>query len=489
MVNVEAVTGYAGADAAEVASSYSGLDSRRLPRWRAWKVEAALATADAAAAAAATGAVLWAFSDALDLAEGEPATLAAASSLLGVCLHRLLGLYDTWRCSPFLVFRQRVLAALITAGCIAIPAASHQGLIAAFATWAACVLASVSAGTFASVVARSSLMRAQLWCEPVVLVGEPDATQAFATALGANPHCGYRAAERVVAPAAVIDGSLGEGGASAATGSGAAGAQCAILLSRGDTREDQRITAMLRYPTVIILRDVGALQTLGVEARAIGEAAGLSIHRSLLVPHNLRLKRLFDLAIAVPALLAALPVIAFSALAVWLIDRGDPFYSQLREGQHGHMIRVWKLRTMFRDADHRLAEHLATNPEARAEWQRRFKLSADPRILPVIGNFLRRSSFDELPQLWNVVRGDMSLVGPRPFPAYHLDTFTRSFRHLRSSVVPGLTGLWQVQERSLGDTTVQERCDTFYIRNWSIWLDLYIILQTVPAVLSGRGAR
>ncbi|KQT88365.1 sugar transferase [Aurantimonas sp. Leaf443] len=200
-------------------------------------------------------------------------------------------------------------------------------------------------------------------------------------------------------------------------------------------------------------------------------------------------KRLLDLAVALPLLVLVLPLVLLLALAIACIDGRGPFYAQPRVGLNGRTIRVWKLRSMYRDADVRLERHLAEDPLARAEWLRCFKLTNDPRILPGLGQFIRRTSLDELPQLWNVLVGEMSLVGPRPFPRYHLAAFGEEFRALRESVTPGLTGLWQVSARSDGDLAVQEELDSRYVETWSLRLDLAILLRTVPAVLFARGAR
>src|SRR5262249_21634325 len=155
----------------------------------------------------------------------------------------------------------------------------------------------------------------------------------------------------------------------------------------------------------------------------LGDALGFEVccHRG----HAGRavLKRAIDLCLAVPLALAATPIIAALAGLIGLTSPGTSFYTQERVGRHGRPIRVLKLRTMYADAESRLETHLAQNPSARDEWQRFFKLRQDPRILPRVGNFVRRSSLDELPQFWNVIRGDMSLVGPRPLPAYHVHAF------------------------------------------------------------------
>ena len=243
-----------------------------------------------------------------------------------------------------------------------------------------------------------------------------------------------------------------------------------------------------RYPQLIAVPDVLDLAHLWVRPRALGSCLALEVRNSLLRPLNRIIKRCADIVIALPLVVLSAPVIALSAIAIKLVSPGSAFYGQDREGLHGRRIRVLKLRTMVPDAERRLAQYLATHPEARLEWETRMKLFNDPRVIPYVGTWLRRFSVDELPQLWNIVRGDMSLVGPRPFPDYHLAKFSAQFRNFRHQVRPGLSGMWQVSERSMADMAGQEARDSYYIRNWSLWLDLWILFRTLPAALRGTGA-
>lgn len=261
-----------------------------------------------------------------------------------------------------------------------------------------------------------------------------------------------------------------------------------IAIPRMERGRLAELVESLSFPSVIVVPDLFGLQSLWITSRDMGGVLGLELKKNLLVPANRALKRALDFAIGLPAFLVSLPFLALFALLIKLTSRGSPFFIQEREGKDGARIRIYKLRTMHTDAEKLLWDYLSTHPGEKENWLRFYKLKKDPRVLPGIGWFLRRYSFDELPQLWNVLRGDMSLVGPRPFPAYHLEGFPETFRALRSSVMPGITGLWQVSDRSDGDLEVQQAQDTYYIRNWSVWLDVHIMLRTLGRILWPNGA-
>ncbi len=198
-------------------------------------------------------------------------------------------------------------------------------------------------------------------------------------------------------------------------------------------------------------------------------------------------KRLLDMALAIAAFVVSMPLFAVIAILVKLTSRGPVFYRHSRLGRNGKKFKIWKFRSMYEDADKRLQRLLASNRKIAEEWRRNFKLAADPRVTP-FGRILRRTSLDELPQLFNVLSGEMALIGPRPIVEGEVPYYGKSYR-IFSSVKPGVTGLWQVSGRS--DTGYDRRValDTYYVLNWSIWMDVWILLRTFLAVALMRGAR
>lgn len=265
------------------------------------------------------------------------------------------------------------------------------------------------------------------------------------------------------------------------------GVRVAIM---GDGKREGQTLSWLQqhFRHVVIIREYGDVPVDRARVCNLGGVLGIEFTNDLLCWQNRFLKCVLDMVLGTLLFLLAAPLIVFGVLIVKLSSRGPAFFSQERGGLGEHPIRVWKLRTMYLDAEKRLQEFLSANPELRREWEERFKLVDDPRIIPRVGNFLRRFSLDELPQFFSVIKGEMSLVGPRPFPEYHLQQFPPEFRELRRRVRPGVTGLWQVMVRSSGGTEEQMAYDTYYIRNWSIWLDLYLLSRTFFTVVSGRGA-
>jgi len=242
------------------------------------------------------------------------------------------------------------------------------------------------------------------------------------------------------------------------------------------------------FSSVVVIPNAIGMTSVGTSTRDAGGLVGIHVYGHLSKPRDRFLKRLVDLMMLFPISIIALPVVTLSAIGVMIVSPGMPFYRQQREGYRGRPIYIWKLRTMRRDSDAALKDLLATDVNARIEWEQHFKLTHDPRILPGIGRLLRRTSLDELPQLLNVLKGEMSFVGPRPFPYYHLDQFGPDFRRQRASVPPGITGYWQVTSRSTADLMAQVELDSYYIKNWSPWMDLYILARTPWAVLFGPGA-
>jgi Undecaprenyl-phosphate galactose phosphotransferase WbaP len=198
-------------------------------------------------------------------------------------------------------------------------------------------------------------------------------------------------------------------------------------------------------------------------------------------------KRMVDLTLSIPALVLLSPLFLVFAIAIRISSPGPIFYACTRVGQHGKRFRMWKFRSMVLDADRVLEGRLSKDAKAAAEWINTHKLQQDPRVIAGVGTFMRRCSLDELPQLWNVLKGEMSLVGPRPVPENEILRYASSFYEY-TQMWPGITGLWQVSGRN--DTSFETRVFLVhhYAVNWSPWLDIWILMKTPFAVLTKRGA-
>jgi lipopolysaccharide/colanic/teichoic acid biosynthesis glycosyltransferase len=196
--------------------------------------------------------------------------------------------------------------------------------------------------------------------------------------------------------------------------------------------------------------------------------------------------RLLDVTIASILLVVLLPLFVLVAIAIYLADPGKIIFAHQRIGQDGRAFPCYKFRSMVVDSEQRLADWLEQHPDARAEWARDHKLRDDPRITG-LGRFLRKSSIDELPQLFNVLRGEMGIVGPRPIVAAEIARYRRFYANY-ASVKPGITGLWQVSGRNNTSYRRRVALDVRYSKSKSVFLDLRIMAATVPAVLMARGS-
>jgi Undecaprenyl-phosphate galactose phosphotransferase WbaP len=464
--------------------------------WAAPLRSVVLALSDALALllAGALAFLLWAYPvHAQDPSLYLAVTPAIVLVLLG---YGQAGLYPGFGLGPVEVIRRYVLvtgtAALVLASLIF--ALKVQDQYSRMTVGLAFLLALVLIPVFRRLTTRWGRRR-PWWPEPVVLVGEGGRTQLALERLEGAAGREFRPVGRIPA-AAVLNGGEGsepEGGegdeaAPSMDDFARAGVQVAFADLEGPGAEAALDRLRLVFPRVVVLREFAELPVEGVQVRNLGGVLGLEYGNNLLRRQSRWVKRALDLALAGGGLILTLPLALGAMAAVKLLSPGPALYRQAREGRKGRTIQVPKIRTMVVDAEERMEELFQQDPGLREEWENGFKLQRDPRIIPGVGRLLRRYSIDELPQLWSVLKGDMSLVGPRPFPAYHLEALSPRARHLRAQVRPGISGLWQVSARGVADVSAQQAYDIYYIRNWSVWLDLYILARTLSAVVTGRGA-
>ena len=339
-------------------------------------------------------------------------------------------------------------------------------------------------------VFRRLAVRMQLWGVPVVIIGESDGAANIYTSLRKNKlHglwpvlCVKTPSLQGVFPAPSMQESAWEGKALfrdidiaiIVPQKAPLGAVKNVLLDRTH-----------RFKRVIVMFDEARIGAVWFTPLHLVEHLGLEVTHQLIDPAQQALKRLIDVTLILICLPILLPLFGLIALAIRLDSTGPVFYTQKRIGSNGREIRMWKFRSMVLNAEAVLENYLAQDSSLRAEWEQNFKLKNDPRVTRM-GNLLRRTSLDELPQLWNVMRREMSLIGPRPIVNEEIPLYKDDFE-IYKQVLPGMTGMWQISGRN--DLSYEERValDVYYVQNWSIWLDIHILMHTFIATIQAKGA-
>lgn len=340
---------------------------------------------------------------------------------------------------------------------------------------------------------RGSMSRQSWWGSPVAILGYGDTGKLVLQKLQENLGLGLR-------PVAVLDdnpqklrdledglirGPLSECREIAANHKLPYGIVCMPGISRED------LLSLLSgygqcFGHLLVIPNLIGMTSLGISARNIGGIIGLEVRQELLRPTSRLMKRTLDLAITLLLAPVVIPIIAVVAILVLLESPGPVFHKCERVGRGGRVFKVWKIRSMVLNGDRALREYLEKNPSEYQEWNSTQKLKRDPRITRV-GRIIRKTSIDELPQLWNVLIGEMSIVGPRPIQEDQIGMYGPSFI-LYKQVRPGITGLWQVSGRNHLPFSERVNLDRFVIQNWSVWLDIYVLALTARVVVTANGA-
>ena len=433
------------------------------------------------------------------LGHGALTSFALASMLPNVVvwvgLRSLLGLYPGYGLGQVEELRRHVFAALTTLAittvfAFAADTADSLSRILLFG-W---ILGLLLLAPIARYCAKLVMRNLKLWGKPVVVLGADEAGARVLEDLRREWQLGFRPIavfDNRVAPLARTLGGVPYGGTLAdAVALGREHRLDTVIFAMPYTRREQLVKfvdlAKLNFKHVVIIPNLAGITNSAVVARDLAGTFGVEIKYNLLDPWSQRLKRGVDLVATVLGGLVVLPLIVALALLVRLESRGPVFYADWRMGRDGELFSCLKFRTMVTNAEDILQTLLAENEEAKAEYLEYHKLRDDPRVTRV-GRFLRKTSLDELPQLWNVLRGEMSLVGPRPYlPRESADIGATQGEILR--VTPGITGPWQVSGRSHTSFAYRVELDVAYVSDWCVWLDVVLLARTVSCLLLDRGA-
>lgn len=322
-------------------------------------------------------------------------------------------------------------------------------------------------------VLRFALKKLDIGYIPVVVAGPKEATRRVVSALNASVYLGLKPVYVTEELRKVISKARKKG--------------AKMLIACQDERflraQLRDFSEWFRY--IEYVPNAGSFPVFGARAVSLDGIGGIEMVNQARMKIIRAEKVFLDNFLALLAFVGLSPFFVVVPILIKFTSRGPVFYRQKRLGQHGEEIRVWKFRSMYRDADERL-KTLLSDPARKAEWEASFKLENDPRITP-LGKLLRKTSIDEFPQLFNVFTGDMALVGPRPIVEEEVKYYGESYE-IFSSVKPGITGLWQASGRSGTSYSRRVALDVEYVLNWSPWLDIWILFRTITAVLFMRGA-
>lgn len=327
------------------------------------------------------------------------------------------------------------------------------------------------------ILVKRILRALKLWTKKVLMVGNDLTTQTLRKEILNNPNLGYE-----------IVGELPKESELSKVKSGFF--DCVIVSAA--TLPKETISNIFHQlegncDEFIIVPELALMQNVGVEIIQLESLLLMKFRYNLLQPANLILKRAIELLFVIFLLCLSLPFFLFAVIAIKLTSPGPVLFKQPRIGKNQKLFHCLKFRSMYQDAEARLDSLLKTQTVNQEEWKKYRKLKAkDPRVTS-FGRFLRRFSLDELPQLFNTLKGEMSLVGPRPYLPNELEHIG-PFINVITKVLPGMTGLWQISGRSELSFQERVRLDEYYVKNWSLWMDFVIILKTFAVVLKGKGA-
>jgi Undecaprenyl-phosphate galactose phosphotransferase WbaP len=431
---------------------------------------------------------------------GELSEVAVAaivpSVVVWVGLRALLGLYPGYGLDAAERLRRHAYSVFATLAVLAVFAVGSQvGNLFSRILLAFAFLGLLFVTPFVQQFVKLAMKKAKLWGKPVITLSYRETGAAFQELLKQEWGMGYD-------PVALLDHHLVAAGKSyrevsceeTLTNAANLGRELGVdtvIFAMPYTRREQLAhmvsVASESFRNVLIVPNLNGITNSAVAPRDFAGTLAIEIKQNLLDPWSQRLKRALDLVGTVIGGVLVSPLVFAIAVLIKLDSPGPAFYAHRRVGAAGEHFLCWKFRTMYVDSERLLEKYLQDNPFLRAEWEQNQKLRDDPRVTRV-GRLLRQTSLDELPQLWNVLRGEMSLTGPRPIVDSEVPKYGKVYE-LYKRILPGMSGFWQVSGRS--DTSYAERVemDSYYVRNWSVWLDLIILARTVRSVALGRGAR